>query len=145
MSNFSIILVPGILSIILGIFFITLINPITAVLVKKYESIKKCLLTKKIKIILAAITENGIWIKEKNLEKNYIIKATSLKNKELVNVTIYEFDNNNNFIKRIESEFVDISSQNWILINSTAIDKNGKDISDDIENLKYTKAYMMLK
>ena len=40
MSNFSIILVPSILSVILGIFFITLMNPVTAGLVKKYETIK---------------------------------------------------------------------------------------------------------
>ena len=39
-SNFSIILIPGILSIILGIFFITSINPITSLLVKKYETVK---------------------------------------------------------------------------------------------------------
>ena len=44
MSNFSVMLIPSIVSIILGIFFITLVNPITSVLVKKYESINfnKC-------------------------------------------------------------------------------------------------------
>ena len=36
MSNFSIIVIPGLLSILLGIFFITSINPITSILVKKY-------------------------------------------------------------------------------------------------------------
>ena len=40
MSNFSVIMIPSIVSIILGIFFITLVNPITSVLVKKYESIR---------------------------------------------------------------------------------------------------------
>ena len=40
MSNFSIIVVPSILSIILGFIFIALLNPVTSVLVKKYESIK---------------------------------------------------------------------------------------------------------
>ena len=40
MSNFSVIMVPSIVSIILGIFFITLVNPITSILVKKYESIR---------------------------------------------------------------------------------------------------------
>ena len=34
MSNFSIIVVPSILSIILGVFFVTSLNPITSVLVK---------------------------------------------------------------------------------------------------------------
>ena len=49
---------------------------------------------------LAAITVNGIWIKEKNNEKNNIIKASKLENEKLINVTIYEFDNNFNFLKR---------------------------------------------
>jgi len=33
MSNFSVIMVPSVVSIILGVFFITLVNPITSVLV----------------------------------------------------------------------------------------------------------------
>ena len=40
MSNFSVIMIPSIVSIILGVFFITLVNPITSVLIKKYESIR---------------------------------------------------------------------------------------------------------
>ena len=39
-SNLSVIIIPGILSVILGIFFITTINPITSILVTKYERIK---------------------------------------------------------------------------------------------------------
>ena len=57
MSNFSIILIPGILSIALGIFFITSVNPITSILVKKYESIKGSY--ERDKDYLAAITTNG--------------------------------------------------------------------------------------
>ena len=39
-SNFSVILIPSIISIAIGILFVTSINPITSVLVKKYENIK---------------------------------------------------------------------------------------------------------
>jgi len=39
MSSISIIIIPSLLAIILGIFFITIVNPVTSVLVKKYESI----------------------------------------------------------------------------------------------------------
>ena len=67
MSNFSIIIIPGLLSILLGIFIITSINPITSVLVKKYETIKGNY--ERDLDYLAAITENGIWIKEKSLKK----------------------------------------------------------------------------
>ena len=40
LSNLSVIIIPSILSLVIGIFFITAINPITSLLVKKYESIK---------------------------------------------------------------------------------------------------------
>ena len=64
-SNFSIIIIPSIVSIIIGIFIITALNPITSALVKKYEIIKGSY--EKDQEYLAAITVNGIWIKEKNL------------------------------------------------------------------------------
>ena len=66
LSNFSVIIIPGLLSILIGVFFITSINPITSVLVKKYETIKGNY--ERDLDYLAAITENGIWIKEKKFE-----------------------------------------------------------------------------
>ena len=72
LSNISIILIPSILSIFLGIIFITTINPVTSVLVKKYESIKGAY--EKDQDYLASVTVNGIWIKEKRLGVNNIIK-----------------------------------------------------------------------
>ena len=82
MSNFSIILIPSILVILLGIFFITSINPITSVLVTKYETIKGSY--ERDKDYLAAITKNGIWIKEKSSEKNNLIRANNLKDETLI-------------------------------------------------------------
>ena len=43
MSNFSVIILPSIMSIILGIFFVTSVNPMTSFMIKKYESIKDSL------------------------------------------------------------------------------------------------------
>ena len=65
MSNFSIMLIPSLVSVLIGIFFITSLNPITSALVKKYEIIKGSY--ERDQDYLAAITKNGIWIKEKNL------------------------------------------------------------------------------
>ena len=39
-SNFSVIILPSVISILLGIFFVTSVNPVTSFMVKKYESIK---------------------------------------------------------------------------------------------------------
>ena len=143
MSNFSVIVVPSILSIILGIFIITSINPITSILVKKYETIKGSY--EKDQNYLAAITVNGIWIKEKNFGKNYIIRSQNLNNQNLIKVTIYEFDYSNNFIRRVEAESADISSLNWSLKNAKVIDKEGKTVSKNINNLSYRSLYDIKK
>ena len=143
MSNFSIIIIPSILSLILGIFIITSVNPITSTLIKKYEMIKGSF--EKDKEYLAAITDNGIWIKEKNFQKNNIIRSKSLNDESLTNVTIYQFDRDNNFIKRIEADSANISSLNWKLKNVTIIDPGGKILSENIENYSYLSMYDIKK
>ena len=115
MSNLSVIIVPSLISIFLGIIFITTINPLTSISLKKYETLKGNY--ERDKDYLAAITKNGIWIKEKNNNKNNIIRANSLKGENLISLTIYEFNKENNFIKRIEADYANISSQEWILEN----------------------------
>ena len=143
MSNFSVIMVPSIISIILGVFVVTSINPITSALVKKYETIRGSY--EKEQNYLAAITVNGIWIKEKNFGKNYIIRSQNLDNQSLINLTIYEFDYNNNFLKRIEAKSADISSLNWKLKDAKVIDKDGKTVSKNIDNLSYQSMYDIKK
>ena len=108
MSNFSIIIIPSFVSIIIGIFFITALNPITSLLVKKYESIKGNYEVDQ--DYLAAITENGIWIKEKDQQRNNIIRSSNLESNNLAQVTIYEFNKDNDFVRRIEAESANISS-----------------------------------
>tara|TARA_B100000029_G_scaffold516100_1_gene626892 strand:- start:5138 stop:6229 length:1092 start_codon:yes stop_codon:yes gene_type:complete len=143
MSNFSVIVVPSFISIILGVFFVTSINPVTSVMVKKYESIKGSYEIDQ--DYLAAITVNGIWIKEKNNEKNNIIRASKLENEKLIDLTIYEFDKNYNFVKRIEAKSADIGSLEWKLHNVKIVESEGIIISEDIENISYISLYDIKK
>ena len=103
MSNFSVIIIPSIISIVLGVMLITSFNPIISILVKKYEFIKGTY--EKDQDYLATITSNGIWIKEKQIEKNFIIRSSKLNEEKLMNVTIYEFNNNHDFLKRFEHSY----------------------------------------
>ena len=135
MSKFSIILNASFVSILVGIFFITCINPVTSILIKNYENIKGGY--ERDKNYLAAITQNGIWIKERNFEINNFIRSSSLKGKELIDVSIYEFDTDENFIRRIEAESADISSQKWRLTNVRIIDADGKTLSKNLDNYSY--------
>ncbi len=139
MSNLSVIIIPSIIAVLIGILFITSINPITSVLVKKYETIKGSY--ERDKDYLAAITKNGIWIKEKDSQKNNIIRSENLMGENLMNITIYQFDKNNNFDRRIEAESANISSLNWILKNVRIIDDKGKILSKNVKNISYTSIY----
>ena len=143
MSNFSIIIIPSLVVVILGIIFITSINPVISVLVKKYETIKG--LYEKDQDYLAAITVNGIWIKEKNLNNNFIIRSSKLDGDRLIDLTIYEFDNENNFLKRIEAKSADISSSSWKINDALLIDKDGSIIEKNINNLEYQSTYDIKK
>ena len=139
LSNLSIIIVPSILSIILGIFFITSLNPIFSLLIKKYESVKGSYEIDQ--EYLAAITENGIWIKEKSFQKNYLIRSTKLEDNKLLNISIYQFDINNNFEKRIEAEYADIRLKEWKLINAKVISDDGEYLEKDKKNLTHISIY----
>ena len=139
MSNLSVIIVPGLLSIVVGIFFITSINPMASMLVKKYEYIKGNF--EKDHEYLAAITENGIWIKEKIAGQNSIIRGEYLENEKMINVTIYQFDENNNFLQRIDSKSATISSSNWSLDGVNIIDSNGKIILKNQKTFQYKSIY----
>ena len=142
-SNLSIIIIPSILSIILGIFFVTAINPITSVLVKKYETIKGNY--EKDQDYLATVTVNGIWIKEKGLKANYMVRASNLEKENLLEVTIYEFDKNNNFKRRIEAESADISSLKWTLKNIKIINTDGIESTKTIKDPSYFSMYDIKK
>ena len=142
-SNLSIIIIPSILSIILGIFFVTALNPITSLLVKKYETVKGNY--EKEQDYLATVTVNGIWIKEKGLKANYMIRASHLEKENLIGVTIYEFDKDNNFTRRIEADSANITSLKWVLKNIKIINSDGIESSEKIENPFYFSMYDIKK
>jgi len=135
LSNFSIIIIPSVVSVILGIFFITAINPVTSVLVKKYEKTKGSF--EKDQDYLAAITINGIWIKE----KNNIVRAAKLSNDKFIEVSIYEFDEENNFERRLEAKSANINLKNWVLYDVKVIDVDGKTIEENLSNVTYRSMY----
>ncbi len=138
-SNFSVITVPSILALIIGIFFVTSITPITSELVKKYESVRNSY--EKKQESLASVTVNGIWIKE----KNFIIQSLSLDKNLLQDITIYEFDDDYNFIKKIESKEADISTSKWIVKNPIITDGNGEDLNENLDNFYYNSFYDFTK
>ena len=60
-------------------------------------------------------------------------------------MTIYEFDKNNDFVRRVEAESANISSLKWSLKNVKIINADGLVSSEDIENISYISMYDIKK
>lgn len=113
-SDNFITLIPSIYSLIIGVFLVCFLTPISSWLVKHYE-ISKQKLNNNDNLII--ISNTGIWIKEEINSNTLIVRADKIENQnfsELNNTTIYIF---NNFAlkKIINAKKATIEKKYWIL------------------------------
>ena len=101
-SNIQIILIPALTSFVIGYLIVFLIVPFSSSMLKYYEELRSEYNETK---NLVFVNETGIWILDKNDKEKNIIRIEKIsKDFSTVNeVTIYNYDFSNNFIKRIDA------------------------------------------
>ena len=109
-------------------YFVTSINPITSVLVKKYENIRGNF--ERDKDYLAAITNNGIWIKEKNSEKNNIIRSSYLQNANLIGTILAQSNLTDANLEGVDLSNKDLTGTILVHANLSGTNLNGVDLSN---------------
>lgn len=106
---------PAIISFFLGILIIFFLSPVSSNAIKLYEKTRSPYNNNSNLIV---INNQGLWFME-NLPNGFnIIKADKILDnnfQKIKNVTIYNLDNNFNFIKRIDSDNIYIKNKNWEL------------------------------
>ena len=115
LSNIKILNILIILSLIMGIFFITVYYTFSSSLKHNYLNIKNQF--SKDNKYLALVNENGLWIKEEINNNTYIINGEILENNNLKNITITELDQEFNLKEMKLVETANISENNWKLEN----------------------------
>ena len=83
---------------------------------------------------LAAINDNGLWIKDEYKGNIYVINADEFEKNKLKNVTINQLDSEFNLKSIIISNQADIEDKEWKLENVRIFFDNGK--KENLENLK---------
>ena len=122
LKNSNIITTLTVLSIITGIFVITVFYSLSSNLKNIYLEIKSGYTTDG--KYLAVVTKNGLWIKDKIDSKIIIINSSSINQNFLLDSFITEFDEKFNVLRNIESKKIDISKNNWKILNAKVYREN---------------------
>jgi lipopolysaccharide export system permease protein len=132
-SNIQIILIPALTSLVAGYLIIFLVVPFTSSLLRYYEELKANYNPAKSSVF---INETGVWVLDKTDNSRNIIRIEKIdKNFSVINqITIYSYDQNNNFIRRIDADSGVISNNNWQLSKVNIISSINKKVKEDYFN-----------
>ena len=137
-SNIQIILIPALTSFVIGYVIVFLIVPFSSSMLKYYENLRSEYNETK---NLVFVNETGIWILDKNEKEKNIIRIEKI-NKDfsvVSQITIYNYDASNNFIRRIDATEGTIKDKNWLLNKVNIISINKKNNKDNyLNNYNYT-------
>ena len=84
---------------------------------------------------LAVVNDSGLWLKDEVRDSVLIVKSKYIKDNFLIEVIINEFDRKFKLKKTIQAEKVDISENNWIIINPKITENNI--LKNNIDQIKY--------
>jgi lipopolysaccharide export system permease protein len=137
-SNIQIILIPALTSFVIGYVIVFLIVPFSSSMLRYYEDLRSEYNETK---NLVFVNETGIWILDKNEKEKNIIRIEKI-NKDfsvVSQITIYNYDASNNFIRRIDAAEGTIKDKNWLLNKVNIISINKKNNKDNyLNNYNYT-------
>ena len=118
-SNIKILIPAIIIYFFVGTFFITIINPLSAVFYDRYTELEYKYIEKSDKF--ASITKNGIWLKQFNEKKNVssVLYAQQISNNgaTLLNFMLLEYDEKGIFQGRIDGERAILENGFWSMDN----------------------------
>jgi len=119
-SNIKVTLPAILLYFFLGIFFITIVNPLTALFDERYSELEYKYIDRVDKF--ASITKNGLWLKQENHNKNIssVLFAQEIKKQgtHILDFMILEYDQNGLFQGRLDGKSAVLEDGYWKMIST---------------------------
>lgn len=118
------------LAFVLGVFAITVINPLGSIFLSKYDEMERVHLIREPKLI--SIFQSGLWLRQKTDDGYVIMHADHVNPKtwQLQDTMALFFENNDVFVKRVDSKnatLADIEGQ-WIFKDAFVSYETGKTV-----------------
>ncbi len=116
-SNLKILIPAVMIYFVVGVFFVTIINPLSAVFYDRYTELEYKYIAKSDKF--ASITKNGIWLKQFNDEKDIssVLYAQQISNSgsTLLNFMLLEYDAKGIFQGRLDGKKAFLKNGFWVM------------------------------
>jgi lipopolysaccharide export system permease protein len=113
----------AITSVCIGIFSLFILNPLSAALSARYSSIEETVLKRNQHRM--AISSTGFWLKEVRDQQKIIVHARSFNvgERTFSDVTFYEYDGDDHFVKRIDASCAELKDFKWSLSHALVWNK----------------------
>ncbi len=122
LKNSNILIILSILSFITGIFVVLIFYNLSSNLKNIYLELKSSYTVDG--KYLAVVTKNGLWIKDKVGDKIIITNSSSIDGNYLIDNFITEFNKDFDVLRNIQSDKIDIGSNNWHILNAKIYKQN---------------------
>jgi lipopolysaccharide export system permease protein len=112
-----------ILVLLIGIFFVTVFSPVSAVFLSRFERLEAQYITGKTSML--AVSSSGLWIKQVEHDngeaKEHIFHATKVEQEglKLSEVIVFSLGDNNKFIGRMDAAHANLENKQWHLHDVT--------------------------
>ena len=113
LSNLKVIKILFITSFLIGILSVGIFYNVSSKLKFFYTDIKNQF--SKDNKYLAVVNDSGLWLKDEINDTTLIVKANYIKDNDLIDVIINQFNSEFNLIKTIQSKRINIKNKYWII------------------------------
>ncbi|MGI9450468.1 MAG: LptF/LptG family permease, partial [Geminicoccaceae bacterium] len=112
-------------SILLGVFMVTILNPIGAVLIAKYENMERNYFSNSSALVTVSL--GGLWLRQQSNEGELLLHARQMTRTppKLSNVTVFFFDEQKRFTARADAETANLELGYWNMVKPIYAVKDG--------------------
>ncbi len=104
---------------LIGVFHMTVINPIGAMMIARYQVLEANFLEAKDNTV--SIGEQGLWLRQKTDDGGFIMHAQKVRMPEwkMSNVTTFYFRETGDFVRRMDAETATLDNGRWLFRDVT--------------------------
>ncbi len=114
-----------VVALVIGVFRVTVMNPIASVMTAKFEALENSVL--RIGGNALAVSSQGLWIREKTPDGHSVLHAKGIigKGDTLYDVIVFLFEGEDHFKSRVDAENAQLEPGHWELHNAIVISGDG--------------------